>query len=889
MTANPTGTVTFLFTDIENSTKLAHEYPGAWEAARARHHAILREAIEFNHGFVFQIIGDAFCAAFHKAADALRAAVQAQQGLQSESWPEFSIRVRMGIHTGEAESKGEEYHGYTTLSFVQRLMSAGHGGQTLISGTTENLLEDKISASITLRDMGLHKFANVPNASRLFQVIIPGLPQEFPPLRTLDHLPNNLPSQLTSFVGREKELGDVKRLLSHAHMLTLIGPGGTGKTRLSIQAASEMLDQYPDGIWFVELAPILDPLLVPRATANAIGLRDEPQRSALDILCDYLQAKKVLIILDNCEHLVDACARMADRILHAAPNTRILASSREGLGIGGEITYRVPSLGLPDISHLPSLEKMSQFEAVKLFIDRAMAAVPTFTVTNENAPALAQICHRLDGIPLAIELAAAKIRVLSVEQIARRLDDRFRLLTGGSRTALERHQTLRAAIDWSYNLLPAAEQDLFRRLSLFVGGCSLDAVESVGSDRANSGMIRGEDILNLLEQLINKSLVIMEVIQGETRYRMLETIRQYATEKLSESGEGDALHERYLEYFVNVAETAEPKLGSEEQGSWLNQLEIEHNNFRTALDWSKSNQGISNLGLLLAGALWRFWEIRGYFSEGRAQLEAVMAANPRVSSPAYIKALVGAGTLAWYQTDYESSTKFHEAALSMQRELGDEQGIAFSLNNLGAQALEKGEYEIAIEWLEESLSLAEKQRDQRVTGYALHNLADVARHKGDYQRAVILYNKSLAAFRELQDAWAISLSLTWLAVATQNLGDYVQATIYLKESLALAREFKLMRSVTEGLQNLAGVALAQQQPIRAVQFFGAVDVLRNTLHSPISPADRVEYDLAVAEARAALEEEAFQAAWETGRRMAAEGWETVISYALATPKAGEDI
>src|SRR3990172_6834379 len=395
--------------------------------------------------------------------------------------------------------------------------------------------------------------------------------------------PNNLPNQLTSFIGREKEIEDVKKLLHDAHMLTLTGPGGTGKTRLSIQAAGEVLDQYPNGVWFVELAPILDPLLVPRTTAIAIGLRDEPQRPVIDMLCDYLREKKMLIILDNCEHLVDACAQMTDRLLHVSSHTRIFASSREALGIAGEVTYQVPSLGLPDLGHLPSVESLSQYEAVKLFIDRATAAVSTFAVTNDNATALAQICHRLDGIPLAIELAAAKIRVLSLEQIAKRLDDRFRLLTGGSRTALERHQTLRAAIHWSYNLLSGQEKTLFRRLAVFVGGWTLEAAESVCDDATSSGVVRSEDVLDLLEQLINKSLVITEEMGHESRYRMLETMRQYAHEKLVDAGERETLRDRHLEYFLQFAESAAPHLIRPEQLEWLGQLDADYENLRLAL------------------------------------------------------------------------------------------------------------------------------------------------------------------------------------------------------------------------------------------------------------------------------------------------------------------
>ncbi|HET7378137.1 MAG TPA: adenylate/guanylate cyclase domain-containing protein, partial [Anaerolineae bacterium] len=465
MTNQPTGTVTLLFTDIVGSTRLAQQQPDTWRQLQERHHAILRSAIDAHNGYVFQIIGDAFCAAFATAGEALRASIKAQIDLHAEDWGPAPIKVRMGLHTGQAELQPTGgYIGYLTLSHVQRLMSVAHGGQVLISATTQALVRDALPEEISLRDLGERRLKDLARPEHIFQLLIPTLPGDFALLKTPEVFPTNLPVQLTSFVGREKELTEVKKLLHDAHLLTLIGSGGTGKTRLSIQAAGELLDQYPDGVWLVEFAPILDPLLVPRTTAMAIGLREESMRPVIDLLCDYVREKKMLIILDNCEHLVEACAHLADRLLHASAHTRLLASSREALGIAGEVTYHVPSLRSPDLDHLPSVDTLNQYEAVKLFIDRAISAVPTFTVTSDNAPFLAQICHRLDVIPLAIELAAAKIRVLSVEQIARRLDDRFRLLTGGSRTALERHQTLRATLDWSYNLLPPAEQILLRRL-----------------------------------------------------------------------------------------------------------------------------------------------------------------------------------------------------------------------------------------------------------------------------------------------------------------------------------------------------------------------------------------------------------------------------------------
>jgi len=719
MSSLPSGTVTFLFTDIEGSTKLARAHPETWESARTRHHAILKSAIESNNGHIFQIIGDAFCATFHKAGDSLKAAIKAQQDLQTEPWEDVTIRVRMGIHTGEAEVQEDgQYHGYLTLSLVQRIMSAGHGNQTLLSGTTENLLRGQLPEGVELLDMGRHNFKDVTQAVRIFQVNGPNLQYDFLPLCTFDILPNNLPTQLTSFIGREKELEDVKRLLKHTHLLTLIGPGGTGKTRLSIQAAKDVLAQYPDGVWLVDLAPILDPTLVPRITAITIGLRNEPQRPVIDMLCDYLTRKKMLIILDNCEHLVDACAQMSDRILHVAADVQILASSREALGITGEVNYRVPSLGLPDLDNLPSLESMSQYEAVKLFTDRATAAILDFKVTNENAPALAQICHRLDGIPLAIELAAAKIRVLSVEQIAQRLNDRFKLLTGGSRTSLERHQTLRATVDWSYNLLPPEEQILLRRLSVFVGGWTLEAAESVCNGDAK------DNTLNLLEQLINKSLVLREEKHGASRYRMLETMRQYSNEKLVESGESDKIRDDHLEFFLNLAETAMPHLHRLEQIGWLDQIDAEIENMRVALTRAIDNP-TAEIALRLTGALGLYWNIRSILIEGsnwlNQALDKTWDKNQKSDKTARAKALCQMADIADSMDEINVMKTSAESALALYKELEDIRGVS----------------------------------------YANVLVASYLRRAGDFAEASSFIEQSLTNFRNLGDIWGESLALYW--------------------------------------------------------------------------------------------------------------------------------
>src|SRR5512139_271523 len=629
----PTGTVTFLFTDIEGSTRLAREHPETCESARARHHVILQDAMELNRGYVFQIIGDAFCVAFHTVGDALRAALKAQRELarmsvsredaqvnSSFTLPTSSLllKVRMGIHTGEAESHNGDYRGYLTLSMIQRVMSAGHGGQILLSGASENLLRGLLPPDVTLRDMGEHKLKDVPQPVRLFQVVAPGLQGEFPALRALDVFPNNLPAQLTSFIGREKEMHEVSQMMKQSRLLTLTGSGGTGKTRLSLQVASEMLEQFKDGVWLIELAPISEPALVPNTVANVLRLRVEDSRPLMDVVVDWLSDKEALFVLDNCEHLIDECAQFASAILQHCRGVRILASSREALGVAGEAAYRVPSLPTPN--QPLDIQQLETFESVQLFMQCAMLTLPTFQLTDENASFVAQICSRLDGIPLAIELAAARVRALSVEQIAERLDDRFRLLTGGSRTALPRQQTLRALIDWSYQLLSEEERLLFRRLAVFVGGWTLDAAESVcGEER------RGFDVLELLTRLVDKSLIYVEHSGGESRYHRLETIRQYAREKLLDTEEVALLRDRHLAYFAGLAERAEQGLQGRAQKQWLRRLEAEHDNLRAALEWSLKSQPED--GLRIAAVLREFWDTHGHLTEARKWLETILNAT----------------------------------------------------------------------------------------------------------------------------------------------------------------------------------------------------------------------------------------------------------------------
>jgi len=792
MSRLPSGTVTFLFTDIEGSTKLAQSLGGKWETLRARHHEILKSAIESNNGYVFQIIGDAFCASFHTAGDAVRAAAQAQIDFHNEDWGETPVKIRIGINTGTAQASIDTdhsggYKGYTAMARVQRIMSSGHGGQVLISFATEELVRDELPENVSLQDMGECRFKDLIRPERIHQLVIEGLPVDFPPLKTLDAYRHNLPIQLTSFIGRETEMDEISQKISEHHLVTLAGVGGTGKTRLSLQVSADLVDSFPDGVWFVQLAPVVDPTLVPRTTAMAIGLRDEPQRPVIDMLCDYLRSKKMLIILDNCEHLVEACAQLADRILHAAPNVHILASSRETLGVPGEITYLVQSLDLPDMEHLPSTETLSQYEAVKLFIDRATSAVSSFKVTNENAPALAQICHRLDGIPLAIELAAAKIRVLSVEQIARRLDDRFRLLTGGSRTALERHQTLRTAVDWSYNLLLPEEQSLLRKLSIFVGGWTLEAAESVCEDESNA------DVLDLLEQLINKSLVITEEQLGESRYHMLETIRQYAKEKLIDAQEIVSLRDKHLEYFLDLAETAAPYLIRTEQLEWLARLDTDHENLRAALKWADSKE-TAEASLRLCAALGKFWYIRGYWIEGSQWLTKAFAMpvqdqNQREKN-ARLRALHQDTELAERLDDDERRYKSAKLSLSLAQEIADTKDIAIAKFYFGFSLYVNMNYAEALPYIEQSLQEFQHLNDLYWEAYTNRVYDVILLYKNELttQQYYARVFRGLAEQRKAGDRHHLAMKLyeysKWLYINEQ----FEEAKKYLEEADTLYRQ-----------------------------------------------------------------------------------------------------
>lgn len=612
----PSGTVTYLFTDIEGSTRLLHELGDHYAEILAAHHRILRSACKASAGREIETHGDGFFVAFPRARDAVAASVAAQRAIAAHSWPQGeTVRVRMGLDTGEpldAETGYVDIH----IHRAARICAAGWGGQILISQATRELVADDLPMGTSLRDLREHRLKDLASPVRLFQVVVPDLPCDFPSLRSLTSLPNNLPMQLTSFIGREREMGEIRALLSRSRLLTLVGSGGSGKTRLALQVAAELLEAYKDGVWLVELAALTDAGLLAQTVAAALNLREQPGRTVEATLTDYLQPRQILLVLDNCEHLLLACAELGEGLLRTCPQLRLLSTSRESLAISGELTYRVPSFAVTELRQLTSVDALIQNEAVRLFVDRATLAAPAFKLTERNVAAVAQICDRLDGIPLAIELAAGRMKGMSVEQIAARLDDRFRLLTGGSRTALPRQQTLRATMDWSHEMLSDSERTVLRRLSVFAGGWTLEAAEAVC---AGDGPEPG-DVLDLVTHLVDKSLVFMEAPDGEARHRFLETIRQYARDRLMEASEADRVRDRHRDWCIQLAEQAEPHLTSAAQAVWFERLELENHNLRAALEWTKAG-GAPEMGLRLAGPLWRFWNVHGYWREGREWLE----------------------------------------------------------------------------------------------------------------------------------------------------------------------------------------------------------------------------------------------------------------------------
>jgi len=807
---------TFLFTDIEGSTTLWERFPERMPGALERHDSILRSIIESHNGCVFKTVGDSFCAVFPAVQDAIAAAAAAQHRIGAEAWDEIGepIRVRIAIHTGPAEARDGDYFG-PTMNRVSRILSSAHGGQIVLSKAAVDLVAERLPSTSTLLDLGEHRLKDLVRPERIFQYCEPGLREEFPLLRSLSAFAHNLPEQLTSFIGREKELAEIKHLMSRTRLLTLTGSGGNGKTRLALQAAAEAVDQFTNGVWFVDMATVLDPSLIATMVATTLRLREQPGQTMLETLVAFLGDKRMLLILDNCEQIVGACAVFTEKLLKSCHGLHILATSREGLDIAGEMTWRVRSLPIPSANDLKSFEVIAQNPAVRLFVDRAASVVRTFQVTEKNAPAIAKVCQRLDGIPLAIELAAARVKTISPEEIALRLNDRFRLLTGGSRTALPRHQTLRAAIDWSYHLLGGQEGVLFRRLSLFCGSFSLEAAESIceGSD------LDSIDIFDSMSRLVDKSLLILEQSEGATRYRMLETIREYAFDRLRESDEVAGVQKRFLDFFLNLGHRAEQELSGPGQAEWLERLDAEHENLRAALTWNVEDGGLTKVQLNLAVVLWRFWLVRGYWEEGLSCLQrvsSVESVGPFAAERS--RAFNSCGHFACSLGKYAEASRHYEQSLAIRRELGDERGVAATLNNLGIVYLYQREYESAGPLFQEALQLFRKLGHEGAAATCLSNLAAVHNSKGAYDVAEQNAREALEVFRGAGDQLGIRAALTELGKIAMSKQEIESARSYFQESLALSRALGERVGIV-GLLQLLGELMITQKNYESARLF----------------------------------------------------------------------
>ncbi|MDP9274615.1 MAG: tetratricopeptide repeat protein [Chloroflexota bacterium] len=776
----PMGTITMLFTDIEGSTTGIQELGSdRWEGVLEVHAKILRAALAANAGIEVRTEGDAFFAVFTSAAAAIAAAAAAQRELQNAGWPHgAAVRVRMGLHTGEARpataAAGADYVGFE-VHRAARIAAAGHGGQVLVSDTTRALVHDQLGEGIELRDLGEHRFKDLERPQRVYQLLVDGLPDDFPPLRSLDATPNNLPTQITSFVGREPEIAKALGLLHAGRLLTLTGSGGTGKTRLALQVTASALERFSAGAWLVELAPVTDPAGVAAAVAATLHVSERAGHDRLATISESLRSQELLLVLDNCEHLIESCAQLADALLRSCPRLKVIATSREGLNVPGETLMPVPSLRLPEPGALPPLAELREYEAIRLFIDRAAAFQPGFELMPENAEDLVRICRRLDGIPLALELAAARVRALSLAQVAQRLDDRFRLLTGGGRTVVARQQTLRALIDWSYDLLRPAERTLLARLAVFARGWNLEAAEEIC---AGDGLER-DDILDLLAHLVDKSLVVKQERAGSARYALLETIREYARDKLVESGEAPIIRKRHFDHFFRLLEEA----GEVFRGFEGRRLAGDYENLLAALAWVEAEPGSEERMLYFAGSLQTPAMWRGQPSELREILtRALERSDPTARTPGRARALWSAAGLAAMQDDGPAAFALATEAAGILRELGNTRDLAQVLALLGWST-----HDMAAS--AEAESLLSQTDDHFGLGLSRFVRGDFALQRGDYEEARRLHTESLALFRraggDLSVHTAPLLSLARIACAE---GDFVRARALVEEALAIRRK-----------------------------------------------------------------------------------------------------
>lgn len=864
MAAPPSGTVTFLFTDIEGSTQLWERHPHAMREALRRHDLVLRHAVESQRGYVVKTTGDGVHAAFADPADGIAAVLAAQRALAAEAWGETGpLRVRMGLHTGPAEAREGDYYGQS-LNRAARLMAAGHGGQMLLSQATEDLVRRSLPPGTDLRDLGERRLKDLIRPERVFQVVAPDLPSAFPPLKTLDARPNNLPVQPTPLVGRDDELKSLSALLPRrdVRLLTLTGPGGTGKTRLALQIAADLVDEFEHGVVLVQLAPIRDPQLVAPAIAEPLGLMETSARDLADTVREHLRPRELLLVLDNFEQVAPAAPLIAD-ILAAAPRLKVLVTSQWLLRLRGEHEFPVPPLGLPVPERVPSIQSLLRSEAVLLFLERARAARPDFELTGANATAVAEICRRLEGSPLAIELAAARLRVLPPRALLERLAHRLSVLSSGARDLPERQRTLRAAIAWSYDLLEPSERTLLSRLSVFVGGCTLAAADTV-CDVAELSI----DLLDGLASLVDKSLLRQTEQEGtEPWFAMLGAIREYGLERLDAGGAAEQVRGRHAAHYLELAEAAAPELRGTRHGIWFERLDREHDNIREALRWLRE-RGDAERSLRLALALSWFWLVRGHLTEGRAQLEALLAA-PGLSAPtaARARALMDLAELARAQADRARARSALEEALPIWQRRDDAAGTATALTRLGHLAMEQADLAEARPLLERALAAARDAGDKILIARSLYRLATVALMEGHADAARTYVTEALALREELGDTIEAAESFVVLGFAAGAQGDDDTALPAFREALTRLRTHPPTLNVTFVLEGIARIFAARGEAQRAVRLAAAADALREAVGEPAPPFMRALVATWLEPAQRTLGVAVSHTAWEEGRAM----------------------
>ncbi len=792
MTELPTGTVTFFFSDIEGSTKLLEKLGSEYTELLERHNRIVRAGLARHGGVEVSTEGDSFFAAFQSATESVAAAVEIQRGIGAASWPQDAgLRIRIGLHSGEARVAADSYVGLD-VHRAARIMGAAHGGQVLASEATRALAERSLGDGVELRDLGEHRLRDLSGRERLYQLVAPGLDAAMPPPRTLDATPNNLPIQLTSFLGREQEINAIIERLAGTRLLTLTGPGGTGKTRLSLQAAARVAERFKDGVYFVPLAPIADPALVPATIAQYVGLAERGGADPMQALLGHLADRQILLVVDNFEQVLPA-AHLIGELLRGAAGLTALVTSRATLSVSGEQEFPVPPLALPDPRHLPAeLSALTQYESVALFIERAVAVKANFAVTNQNAPAIAEICVRLDGLPLAIELAAARIRILSTQAILERLGKSLDLLGGGARDLPDRQRTLRGAIGWSYELLEERDRSLFGYLSAFVGGASLAAVEAVCGE-----LVEG-DLLEPLASLTEKSLVReSDGLEAEPRFSMLETIREFAMERSVASGRHGELQRRHAEWFTDLAETARPMLMSADRRVWLDRIEQEHDNIRAALSWALEVHA-APIGLRLVSALWRFWQMRGYLAEGHERAEAVLAIDGvEDDASLHYAALDALGGLAYWRGRHREAREAYVRALELARQLGERGAEAEQLYNISftysipvAAERQPGDLDEAHRLAEEALVIYEELGDRPGHGKTAWQLANLELMASRFPESRQRAEEALTIFTELDDRFMLAWTHWGLAGVAFREGRLRDDAEHLRAALALFEEAK---------------------------------------------------------------------------------------------------